>query len=130
MVLVVLMSSHIIEEHEFRRAIAGIHHISSSRVGGNTDVQPADSFYLSQRSKSIQKLDQVFLGVSVFQPKDDVVNQWGSIELFHIPPARRHPRLEQAASISLRDFGRDERARCCVDTLSDTYQSLTMRTID
>jgi hypothetical protein len=102
MVLVVLMSSHIIEEHEFRRTIAGIHHISSLRVGGNTDVQPADSFYLSQRSKSIQKLDQVFLGVSVFQPKDDVVNQWSSVVLFHIPPGRRHPRLKQPCPLQCR----------------------------
>ena len=63
------MSSDIIKEHAFRHAIAAIHHISSCRIRWNTDVQLADSFYLSQHSKSIQELGQVFLGVAFFSQK-------------------------------------------------------------
>jgi hypothetical protein len=60
-------------------------------MGGNTDVQLADSFYASQSSKTFQQLGEILFRITVFQPEKDVMNHPSSILLHFIPPDDLRP---------------------------------------
>src|ERR1700683_5629117 len=59
MILVDFMPRQIIEEYKLRSAVTCLHYISLCGIGGEPRGELADSFYLSQSSKTLQQLGQI-----------------------------------------------------------------------